>query len=273
MQLDPEAAAALAEACISGRLRGRTRELALELLANVGDEAAQRALREVLAHPSVIAADDYPSMLQRTLLLREPDADTVALLAERAETGTPEAARSAYVALGAAAGRANEVDRYGARLVDAFTRAQDPLDRRALVVGLGNTRAASARTTLIGAATDPDPALRVAAAHALGRVGGEASGDALAALLLDDDDAVRNAAVRAMRDAPPGADRFATIAAAVPELDRGTCVALVGFVEALRSHSAVLPLVRALVARRDLPADAAHRAMQVLGSIEGRGPR
>lgn len=280
LQLEPEACDALAEACLTGRLEGRTRQLALELLANVGHAEAQAALREVLGDPRMVEAEDYADMLQRTVLLRAPEDETVTFLAERAEALGGNERRSALSATGAAIGHARQTSPEAGtaeerRLLAALDTADDPMDRRALVQALGNARSTEARPRLIEATqAEGDPGLRSTAARALGRVGGEESSGALAAMLLDEDPTVRHAAIAAMEDAEPTNAQLGVIANAVPSFDRGTRAALVVLAERLLPHSgeALLPLVNALRTAGGLPADAAHRLQRLYRELAGQGP-
>ncbi|MAT25790.1 MAG: hypothetical protein CMN31_05225 [Sandaracinus sp.] len=282
LQLDPEAAAALADACLDGSLEGRPRQVALELLANVGDPAAERALRRVLADPSVVAAEDYPAMLQRTLLIREPEDATIAFLADRAEALEGASARSAYVAAGGLVGHARErePERGGEavrRMVDAFDGAEDPLDRRALVTALGNAAASEARDRLVEAARDDDRALRLTAARALAHLSDEESAGQLADMVGDGDPLVQRAAVAALSENRPTAEQLGRIARSAATLPEGTRVALVTLAERLArqpgtERTSLLALIDAIRPTR-LPDDAAHRLMALRRDLVGAGPR
>lgn len=283
IQLDPAAATALAEACLDGSLTGAPRQLALELLANVGNPGAQDALRRVFSDEAFAQADDYPSALQRVALLEDPEDATIEVLAHQAESLDGAAARSAYVATGATVGhaRAQDVTR-GAdvvqRLRTALTGARDPIDRRALVMALGNTGATEALPDLVAASSTDDAELRTIAARAMGHVETPESAARLVQMLRDPDAVVQRAAVASLARVAPDAAQLRTLAELAPELPQGTRMALIVLVARLHrdgsaTNDALLPVLEAIRERGELPGDSAHQMMELYRELSGQGAR
>ncbi|MBO6939054.1 MAG: HEAT repeat domain-containing protein [Deltaproteobacteria bacterium] len=285
LQLDPTAAMRLADACLDGTLEGRPRQVALELLANVGDPAAQRALRRVLADPSVASGDDYPRLVQRSALLRDPEDETIDLLTRQGEELSGPSSRASFVAAGGAVGHARTQDpARGAeavrRLQESFGAATDPADRQALVMALGNTGAPEARDDLLGAArSTEDSELRRVAARALGHFEDETSADQLVAMVDDEDPLVQRAALDALSENRPSSAQLEALARVARDLPTQTRVAIVTLVERLMrepSDPALRPgLLQVVLAIRGttMPDDAAHRLMAVYRVLSGQGPR
>lgn len=279
LQLDPEAAAALADACLDGSLEGRARQIAIELLANVGDPPAEAALRRVLADARVMNADDYGRAVQRTLLLRDPEDATIAMLTHQAETLEGEARRASFVAAGGLVGHARGHDRSRGddavrRMRQALGASTDPADRRALVMALGNAAANEALDDLVAAARDEsDPGLRLVAARALGHLESEESSGELTALVADGDPLVQRAAVDALSENHPDDAQLRLIATGAAGLPEPTRVALITLAERLvrqgdPPREGLLALLEAL-RPTSLPDDAAHRLMRLRATLLG----
>ncbi len=285
LQLDPTAAMRLADACLDGTLEGRPRQVALELLANVGDPAAQSALRRVLADPSVVAGDDYPQLVQRSVLLRDPEDETIELLTRQGETLDGPSSRASFVAAGGAVGHARAHDpARGAetvrRLQESLGAVTDPVDRQALVMALGNTGAPEARDDLLDAARATDDSdLRRMAARALAHFEDEASAGQLVDMVDDTDPLVQRAALDALSENRPSSAQLEALAGVAGGLPTQTRVAIVTLAERLLrepSDPALRPGLLHLVQSirgTTLPDDAAHRLMAVVRALSGQGPR
>ncbi len=284
LQLDPTAATSLADACLDGRLEGESRRVALELLANVGNPASQAGLRRVLADPEVVAGEDYPRLVQRAVLLRDPEDETIAFLTGQGEALQGASSRASFVAAGGAIGHARSGDQARGqeavgRMQQALGTASDPADRRALVMALGNAAAAEAQSDLLEAARDNDADLRRTAARALAHLEDDESAGQLAAMVQDPDPLVQRAAHDALSENHPTGAQLAGVAGFVAELPQPTRVAVVTLLERLLRQPESAPLRAAMLevvnALRptSLPDDAAHRLMALDRALRGTRAR
>lgn len=281
LELEPERAAELARACTDGTLDGAARVLALDLLANVAHSEAQAALREVLAHAQVAASADYPSLLQRVVLVRAPEPELLTFYEERAASLEGAPRRSAASALGALVGHARDHDPEAgaaqvASLVRALDDAHESADRRALIQALGNARASEAEARVDALTRDEDAEVRATAVRAMGRLGSDDGRARLVERAIDDPSAaVRAEALHALARLGPRATDLERLADAVHTLrvDDDDLGALVAFARAIGARpnapSSLETLVDALSARSDLPLSAAHDLAALRASFAG----
>ena len=270
--------------CLDGRLEGESRRVALELLANVGNPASQAGLRRVLADPEVVAGEDYPRLVQRAVLLRDPEDETIAFLTGQGEALQGASSRASFVAAGGAIGHARSGDQARGqeavgRMQQALGTASDPADRRARVMALGNAAAAEAQSDLLEAARDNDADLRRTAARALAHLEDDESAGQLAAMVQDPDPLVQRAALDALSENHPTGAQLAGVAGLVAELPQPTRVAVVTLLERLLRQPESAPLRAAMLevvnALRptSLPDDAAHRLMALDRALRGTRAR
>lgn len=277
LALEPERAGELGQACTDGTLEGAARSLALDLLANVGHAEAQAALRAVLADGGVAGGEDYPSLLQRAVLVEDPEAATLAFYEQRMDTLDGAAHRSAAVALGGLVRRARDHDPEGggpsvARLSRNLEQARDPLDRRALLMALGNAQAREAERQVLRSAGSDDSEERAAALRALGRIGGELGRrELLSRALSDESPAVRREAMSALGRSGARDAELVALAAGLREGRFGAhdlpplaelarrVAADRGFDRAPEGSDALVGLLEALLASPAMPRELGHQ--------------
>jgi hypothetical protein len=207
----PELCEDLAELASEDELGSRGRALAMDLLASAAGAPAQAAMRTALGAEAVVKDPAYFQLLQRLSFVPRPNRDTVAFLESAARTGDRDRRLAAVTSLGAAAshlrdgGNVAEADRLAAQLGASLAGAQGN-DRAALLVALGESRAAGAEPTLLASLHDDDAAVRAGAAEALSWDGSASSRAGLTEMLGDDTAGVRNAALRALDNQPASAD-------------------------------------------------------------------
>lgn len=128
------------------------------------------------------------------------EADLAVILAATADED-PKMRNTAMGALSLTA----DTDPRVAEALGAGTRDVDPGVRVSAVSQLGWHRSEALLPLIVACVDDPEPRVREFVAHALGRIGGraEASRGVLERLRADGDARVRDAAGRAIRDAPP----------------------------------------------------------------------
>jgi hypothetical protein len=186
LQLRPETARALEALAASPETSGRARALVLELLGSAGTPEAQAAMREVLGAEAVREAPGYGALVQRFLLVEEPEEASLAFLEQVYANGEgPDVRYGAASALGAAVSRSARRDPAGARrradrLRDDLRAAQDDQGRRALLGALANTRQPGYVEEIMAHSEAQSPEVRAAAANALESMPSE---EAVAALL------------------------------------------------------------------------------------------
>lgn len=282
LELRPELARDFADLVRGGALGPPGDALVFDLLANVGHPEAQAALRELIADPALRGRADAPGLVQRLVLLRDPEPETVDFLAARYAAEDGPSRRATAAALGATLGRLAERDpaRVAApadRLVRDLGAASDPDERRALLTAAGNAGLDSFVPEVRRALAAPAPEVRAAAARALRRMGGPAETDALlATLTADEDAAVQRAAATALAERSLTDEQLLALAEALgrgaplpPEAVHPLIASLVRQADALGPEG-VLPALEALAARPDLDREAGHRVVAELRRLRAR---
>lgn len=182
----------------------------LNALGMAATPEAQAALRAVLQDPAAAPLNRVRAALA---LGGGTDLDEATLAALREAADGPEGGRladTAVLALGMAADRLRQEDpeRYPGVRDDLLARARRAGDDgRAAValLALGNARDPALAEVAAARLADPSPAVRDAAAHALGKLGAGADPERLARRLLAEPDAgVRATIAAALRALPPG---------------------------------------------------------------------
>lgn len=222
LKLHPEFCASLVSLFHDPTLQGPGKALVLDLLANTGHAQAQEALREILGNGDVRSRADYPMLVQRYLLVREPDVASVDFLESRYRGKEAADTRFAAVgALGAALERLAPRDPGTAQqralaLRDDLRAAADPTERRALVTALGNAALPEVLGDILAQTRVDETAVRVAAAGALRKLHEPAATDRLVEMVsLDPDPAVQGAALRALGQHAPSPAQLTHLATAL----------------------------------------------------------
>jgi hypothetical protein len=205
---DPEACDELARMFRAAGTTSKQKALILDLLAGAGTPRAQAAMRHALGSDTAKKDPDYPVLVQRFSFLRRPDrasGDFVDGAYREASAGRDSDARYATAySLGAVAdnlrkgGEAAAADGYARELRRDLGKASTPEERANLVTALGSANRPEDVTTIAAASTDPNAAVRRAAAIALH---GDTSAEGLAALLRlvgDPAPSVQQAALRSL---------------------------------------------------------------------------
>lgn len=224
----PEHATPIARLAIDKANGRHGRQLAMDVLASAGHDAARAAMRSVF-EPGGITFDDaaFGLLVQRFSFVERPELVDLELL-ERLRSKAPRSAHHATTyALGSTIGHLARTDlpsaeRFAARLVDDLGRAHRSDEKIPLLAALGNAGLARDLELVASYARDKDPEVRAQAATALRRQTDPRALGPLLDLLGDDSPRVANHALDAIVEQrrPP-----AVIAARVaagrthPELD------------------------------------------------------
>lgn len=200
----PELCEDLRRMIVDPTMSSNGRALLLDLLVGAGTPAAQAALRAALSTGSVQEDRYYGLLYQRFALVKHPDEQTLAQLADQYEQPGPEGARAATMALGAAAGQLREhgeAERGGPvaeRLKEDLAEADDPAVQEALVAALGNA-GFPAHAELLAAYHDSGSVdVRMATAAALRKMKDPESRSTLVTMATDADVMVQRQALRTL---------------------------------------------------------------------------
>jgi hypothetical protein len=163
-----------ADPCESHRL------FVLDLMARAGTPEAQATIRALLDLPSVRQANSFATFLQRLGFVERPDAATLAYLLSGYEsvkygqsTENNEVRMAALYALGSAVGRAHvwglaaDATRAMEVLRADLRAARTSSERLALLTAMGNAGLESEVALILSHVGDPDEAVKVAAVLAL----------------------------------------------------------------------------------------------------------
>jgi len=199
----PELAATFAKMAMETDAKPRARELLLDLLANVGHAEAQAALREALGSEVLKSAPtaEYTALIQRFSLLKNPDDESVAFIAQ-----SYQEQELGDVRYGAATAYGSVIDRLSHRdpdaaslhaqlLADHLVEATEPVEQRALIGALGNAARPEHGKVLGEFARSELPAVRNAVAHALELHPSPDASDVLLGLMADGSASVRETAM------------------------------------------------------------------------------
>ncbi len=193
--LDPSASAEVA-AAVHRASDSQTRALGLDLLASAGTPAAQEAMRVALEDERVRSDEAYDQLIQRVGVLEEPDAETLAFVAN-------EDGLAAAMATGAVIDKRPDDPRAAtanASLVVALEAASGAHETAALLYALGNAGRGENVEALAPFAEDPRVAVRAAAAVSLRKTPGEVARRVLRDLTEDTSEIVRTTAARVLRE-------------------------------------------------------------------------
>jgi hypothetical protein len=223
LELEPAHVGALGARFRAAELPSGARMLVLDLLANTRGARAQAALRGALDHAVTFGDDTYAAMLNRLMVVREPDDATVAwvsALRERSSDRSVVVRGTALYVEGAVIGEFAKVDHDAAvarsrELVDELASTRDLEQRAHVIAAVGNTRLAEVVDVLVGEAAHGDPRVRAAAARALDGIPSPAAADALVALTADAAPDVQAAALHALSHGPVDDRHIEAVAAAV----------------------------------------------------------
>jgi len=271
LELDENAPAKLARACVEGNFATPGMALALDVLAGTGTPAAQHAMITVLSNPRVRERADHPSLLQRAILVEHPVGDLVAMMAAETRTGTAAARRYATSTLGALLWRAPDAvaRAHLPVLQERLLSATEEEDARAALMGMANSRRGEYADVVLERARSTSPAVRAAAAFAMGTVPGDAVVDALLRMVeTERDPLVRSAVFNAVGARPwamAAADRLLDSVRRAPELgDAEVEPLLKTTVDTPARQRALLTIVRE---RAHAGKDAMHRVTEALGRL------
>jgi HEAT repeat protein len=283
LKLQPELCEALADLFRDPSLEGAGKALVLDLLANTGHGPAQAVLRQLLSAEDVRARDDYPALVQRYLLVRQPDDASLDFLEARfrGQDG-PDSRYAAVGALGAALERSAPRDPEGTlrralSLRDGLRHSANATEQRALVTALGNAGLPEVQEEIVTQTRAPDTGVRAAAATALRKLHDPAATDRLLELTVSDADAtVQDAALRSLAQHTPAAAQLASLAtalAAAPlaEQNQRSLVHLLRDWSLRLPPGQVLPVVEALQ-RRGVSDRALGHELQDLEARLRQGP-
>jgi hypothetical protein len=168
----PEYSDALVPIATRAGLSLEGRMVVLDVLASVGHDSAQAAMRDALEHPAMRAnRDEFNALVQRFSFVSVPTEESLGWLQREWERGG--AGIGTAGALGSVAGRftarGNEALAKAAvtSLTRSLERTDDPKTRSDLIRALGNVRSPSVARTVLKEARAKAPELRAAAAFAL----------------------------------------------------------------------------------------------------------
>ncbi|NUN15837.1 MAG: HEAT repeat domain-containing protein [Myxococcales bacterium] len=183
LRLKPDFAAALRAAVHPNGVvwGGMGPMLVLDVLANAGTDAAQRAAVDLLSDPSLRQRPDYGRLIQSLILVRYPRqwlVETTARLVNSLPAGA--ARRGAINTLGVLIGRWGQSGGIVPKAwLDHIETAVEPgaydEDRRAVLMALGNTKDTRVLPKLLAAVVNETPALRLTAVRALSQMPSEVS--------------------------------------------------------------------------------------------------
>jgi hypothetical protein len=204
LRLHPELADELAQLHASGSLGVDSENLLVDLLANAGNPASQRALCDIVARPDVQASDRFGRTVQSIVLTPEPTAETTRFLMDQAASLTGPNARLARNAAAITASRIAEsgdpslARALGAETVAQLTRTDDPRTQAELLLVVGNLRQADHIDVVLTFTDAEEPRVRASAARALRDLDAPDARAELIRLTEDDDSYVQVQALRSL---------------------------------------------------------------------------
>jgi hypothetical protein len=210
LERHPEAARELLALYRSPGASADARARVLDLLASVGHDEAQAAMRAALGDPGALAGGGVAArhLYQRLGLLEHPNPETAEMVAGHyralQSSGSLEAELTTAYSLAAIAGKLARGDdearslaaAYNAELAGGLRSTTDPTELAHRVAALGNARLAENIAVFSDLAQHESPAVRREVAQALGKVETESPPDALLGLMSDADPVVQRNAVR-----------------------------------------------------------------------------
>jgi HEAT repeat protein len=191
LRMDPAAAREVHGLLRTGGVTDGTAALLICKLEVVGSAEAQDGLRHILDDRSLSTMNRTRALIAIGGLAR-PDEASVEILwsafSTRADPTARELSNTAALSLGILAhtlavqdpARANAL---GQRLAETLRASSDPVATAMLLRSLGNSGAAALLDSAIPFLFDPEPLVRSAAAHAVGRLPREGSAELLALCL------------------------------------------------------------------------------------------
>ena len=206
LELHPELADRLADLHASGALTDASADMVVDLLANAGTAASQRALCDILARPDVQSSAAYGRTVQAVVLTPEPTAETARFLAEQARGQAGGQARLTRNAAAIAASRLAKAGdpsiarALGAETVDLLTHTDDPQSQSELLLALGNLGGDDHVDVVLDYTEADEARVRAAAARALRDLD---DGDARAELIRLTDDSDSYVQAQALRSLDP----------------------------------------------------------------------
>lgn len=273
---DPAAAGQVLAVLRAGVADGTAAAL-LNALGMAATPEAQAALRAVLEDPAFRPLDRIRAALA---LGGGTDIEDASLAALRSladgRRGGAELADTAALALGMAADRLRQEDpeRYAAAREDLLARARrgGGDGQAAALLALGNAHDPALGEVAGSRLDDPSPAVRDAAAHALGKLGAGADGERLARRLAVEPDAGVRATIAATLTALP-APGAATLALAHDALAREpNPEARYDLARLLGENLAAYPPGRAALAALSTQDPSRKVRQYAAGAVWGRGP-
>jgi hypothetical protein len=223
LRRDPGAAAQVLAVLRAGASSGTAAAL-LNALGMASTEEAQAALRAVLEEPEFSGRDRLRAVLSLGSAA-EPGVESLAALRRLADDPRARSeglAEEAVLSLGIAGNtlRRARADLYTEVRDDLVRRVETAADANAAataLLALGNAHDTALAQAASARLADPDPQVRSAAVHALGKLGGAAEPDALAQrLAVEEHAAVRSEFAAALNALPrPGAAALALVDAAL----------------------------------------------------------
>jgi hypothetical protein len=223
LERHPEAARELLALYRSPGASADARARVLDLLASVGHDQAQAAMRAALADPGALAAGGVAArhLYQRLGLLEHPNPETAEMVAAHYRalhsSGQVEAELTTAYSLGAIAGKLAHGDdqarsvaaTYNAELASSLRRTTDPMELAHRVAALGNSRLTENIALFSELAQHESSTVRREVAQALGKLETDSPPDALLGLMSDADPVVQRNAVRG---ASPGDEIYRQLA-------------------------------------------------------------
>lgn len=185
----PELAAqVVALALDADSLHGR--RLALDLLAAASTPESQAAMRAIVGHPAAASWPELPSLVQRFALVTRPSSATGWFVLDLHDAAAGELRRALLYPLGSLAARLQGEDPWLAallheRLLAALDAGPAGAELVAALAGLGNAGWPADAGRILAFVDDPDDAVRLAAVSALRGQQDPDSAGALAGALQD----------------------------------------------------------------------------------------
>jgi HEAT repeat protein len=183
---------------------GSDRELAMDVMAGVGNPEAHRALRTILSDVSVASRTTYHRMIQSAVLIGIHDPQTVELYSNLTASEPSEnqvAAMAMLGHLGAVAAATDDSDTAAGvarTLDDAMGSALNGDSRRDVLRAVGNLATPAAEALAEPYLDHEDPWTRSAAIRALRNVQTESAREALWEGMNDSEEFVRTQALRGL---------------------------------------------------------------------------
>lgn len=221
--LHPETAAQLSALARADGAPPRGRALLLDVLGSAGNPEAQAAMREILSSDSVEAEPEYAAMVQRFILVEEPETESLDFLDAIYDDDDRDGnvRYGAVTALGAAISRVAQHDpaaasRRGEAIAKDLSAASDDVERRALIGALGNTRLPEAEDEIRAYGDSENPRVRGEVAGSMESIPTDGAVDYLIAVVGSEPDAnVQARAIRALANRMPTEPQLAALARAV----------------------------------------------------------